>query len=300
MTPGEEGGPPVYNEKSSMKKADNMGKRVMSLRLIPLAAAMCLALSACFQADVLVRVRPEGSGTVEETFMVRKNIIREMGEAPEGMNGREPGYSGNTPGVLDEERLREKARRMGKGVRYVRAVPHETEEFAGYRVVYAFDDINALTLNENPSENLPSLRGETREELVTFRFSKGPPPVLVVRMPSGMEGLRGGEPGEAPGKRPGNGEAEGMRMGLLKGMRMGLHVEVIGKIVKTNASYVEGSRVSLMDMDFSGLLENESALDAFRETDPKTVEEAKRLMKKLLGLRIEVEEEIEIVFEDAI
>jgi hypothetical protein len=59
-----------------MKQADTMRKRVISLRFIPLAAAVWFALSACFQADVLVRVGPEGSGTVEETFMVRNGSAR--------------------------------------------------------------------------------------------------------------------------------------------------------------------------------------------------------------------------------
>jgi hypothetical protein len=285
-----------------MKQADTMRKRVILVRFIPLAAAVWFALSACFQADVLVRVGPEGSGTVEETFMVRNTV----GDT----TGRDPEYSGNASAVLDEERLREKARRMGEGVRYVRAMPYETEGFSGYRVLYAFDDINTLTLNENPSENLPLPGGalpggpvfgrDGGEELITFRFSAGPPPVLVVKMPPWAEALTGGGQEEEPGRGPEKEGGDNVTKGLLRGMRMGLHVEVVGRIVKTNASYVEGSRVSLMEMDFSGLLENESALDAFREADPKTVEEAKRLMRKLLGLRVELEEEIHIVFQDAI
>jgi hypothetical protein len=272
---------------------------------LPLAAAVWFALSACFQADVLVRVGPEGSGTVEETFMVRNDIIRGMSETVGDTTGRAPEYLEDASAVLDEERLREKARRMGKGVRYVRAVPHETEEFSGYRVLYAFDDINTLTLNENPSENLPLPGGpvfgrDGGEELITFRFSEGPPPVLVVKMPPWAEALTGGEPEKEPGRGSEKAGDDNVTKGLLRGMRMGLRVEVIGRIVKTNASYVEGSRVSLMEMDFSGLLENESALEAFRQADPKTVEEAKRLMKKLLGLRVELEEEIHVVFQDAI
>jgi hypothetical protein len=293
-----------------MKQADTMRKRLKSLRLVPLAAAVWLVLSACFQVDVVVRVGPEGSGTVEETFMVRKDIIRGMHEALGDVTGRDPAYPEDIPGVLDEERLREKARRMGKGVRYVRAVPHETEEFSGYRVLYAFDDINTLTLNENPSENLPLpggalpggpvFGGEADEELITFRFAAGPPPVLVVKMPSAAESPAGRKPEEGPGNGPDKDGNEEVTKELLRGMRMGLHVEVIGRILRTNASFVEGSRVSLMEMDFSGLLENESALDAFREADPKSVEEAKRLMKSLLGLRVELEQKVEIVFQDAI
>jgi hypothetical protein len=53
-------------------------------------------------------------------------------------------------------------------------------------------------------------------------------------------------------------------MAMMKMMRKGLYVDVTlnvnGRIVKTNAPYVDGSRVTLMQIDFDKLLADDAAL----------------------------------------
>jgi len=34
-----------------------------------------LSLAGCLQVDTLIKVKPDGSGTIEETFMMRKDIV---------------------------------------------------------------------------------------------------------------------------------------------------------------------------------------------------------------------------------
>jgi hypothetical protein len=61
-------------------------------------------------------------------------------------------------------------------------------------------------------------------------------------------------------------------------------------VVKTNAPYVNGSRITLMQMDFDKLLENEAALQKLQQTtDPK-------LLKDIPGLKIVTDPKVTIEF----
>ncbi len=86
---------------------------------------------------------------------------------------------------------------------------------------------------------------------------------------------------------------------MFKGLHMGMAVDVEGKVVKTNSPYVEGSKVTLMDIDFDPLLSDEKgfkALSAKMETamgdDRKTME----ALKGIKGLKITTDPEISIEF----
>ena len=48
---------------------------------------------------------------------------------------------------------------------------------------------------------------------------------------------------------------------MFQGFKVLIDVEVEGKIVKTNADYVNGSRVTLLELDMATLFEDEAALN---------------------------------------
>ena len=86
---------------------------------------------------------------------------------------------------------------------------------------------------------------------------------------------------------------------MFKGLHMGITVDVEGKVVKTNSPYVEGSKVTLMDIDFDPLLSDEEGfkslnekMEAAKGDDLKTME----LLKGVKGLKITTEPEISIEF----
>ena len=51
---------------------------------------------------------------------------------------------------------------------------------------------------------------------------------------------------------------------MFDGFKVAVDLEVDGKIVKTNADYVNGSRVTLLELDMATLFEDESALAALQ------------------------------------
>jgi len=80
-------------------------------------------------------------------------------------------------------------------------------------------------------------------------------------------------------------------------MRLSLVVEVEGTIGETNAEYHEGSRVTLMDMDFNKVLADPAKFKAMAKANPQSLQEAKELIKGLDGVKIETAPEVKIKFQ---
>ena len=83
---------------------------------------------------------------------------------------------------------------------------------------------------------------------------------------------------------------------VLKGMKIGIAVEVQEKLVKTNSTYAEGNKVTLLEMDLGELLNNEGKFKEFATRQPDSVEETKKLLKDVKGFKVTLEPEITIEF----
>ena len=281
-------------------------------------------LTGCIQVDTIIKVKPDGSGTVEETFLMNKEFIKQMQDMMEQMVGQmgvkppEGQEGGKGFDILDEGKLRKKADLMGSGVTYVSAKRVNTGWGEGYHAVYSFRDINNLKVNQNPGESVPdspgtaSQEGTGSEEYVLFQFTKGSPATLTIRMPQEKATKETKPPprehkkeevddAEVPDDPEDADEAEAaMQMeqmkAMFKDMKIGMAVEVEGSIVKTDAAYREGSRITLMEMDFSQLVNNQKKLEKLSESEPETVEQAKELMKDIPGVKIEFNEKVKVSF----
>jgi hypothetical protein len=74
-------------------------------------------------------------------------------------------------------------------------------------------------------------------------------------------------------------------------------VEVQGTISETNAEYRDGSRVTLMDMDFNKVMADPEKFKALAKANPQSLQEAKTLIKGLDGVKIETAPEVKIKFQ---
>lgn len=281
---------------------------------------MLLSLVGCLQVDTLIKVKPDGSGTIEETFMMSKEAVQMMeGMMQQMMEGMAEGMkeAGEEPSakqpeqkqamesfdLFDEAKLKQEAGDMGEGVTYVSGKKISTDTFEGYEAVYAFADINKLKLNQNPSGNVPSDPSESgpeeKEEYVTFRFTKGKPATLTVKLPE----EESDEKNEAA--KPAEPRAEEQQQAamvlaqmktMFKGMKIAMAIEVEGAVVETNATHVDGSRVTIMELDFGKLLEMPEKLVQFSQLEPDSVQDAKEFMKDLPGFKVDMNKELTIKF----
>jgi len=258
---------------------------------------LTLALMGCFESIVLLRLNKDGSGTIEETVAISDKFMELM----KSFGGEEEGEAEEQV-PINEQELMDKAASMGEGVQYVSAEPVKTDRGSGYKAIYSFSNINDVRINQNPGENVspPPMGGDEEapvEEWLSFNFSGGRTPTLEIIYPRDMEEeMEQEEPAEGEVDMDDNPEMMEMMRELYQDMHIVIAVEVDGEIVETNAGYVDGSRVTLMDIDFAKILEDEEKFKELMNANPATVEEMKELVKDNPGIKVEIEEAIRIRF----
>jgi Cu/Ag efflux pump CusA len=83
---------------------------------------------------------------------------------------------------------------------------------------------------------------------------------------------------------------------MMEGMKINIAVQVDGKISSTNASYVDGSNITLFQMDFGEMMKDKESFKEFKNKEPKNIEEMKKFLEKFPGMKIEVEKPISVKF----
>ena len=296
----------------------------MKLTVLLSTVLAVVLFTGCIETQLLVTVNSDGSGDIRETVKMKKAITEMMRDISVDMKASmqeegadaeagesEPEAVAEAEADVDmqfftEEEIREAAAEMGQGVRYVSHEMIDTEEHTGYVAVYAFDDVNTILVNEDPAQNIPDMPGTESEggagaeEKVAFSFTPGSPARLVIRIPEDPdEATEEAEAEETPEQETEEENAEGLEQmkEFFRDMRMLLQVRVNGDITGTNASYVDGSTVTVMDVDFNVLLDDEETLKKLQDAEYKGPSGAKELLKNVPGLRVETEKEVTVTFE---
>jgi hypothetical protein len=106
-------------------------------------------------------------------------------------------------------------------------------------------------------------------------------------------------PGKGDNSTPGATDAESQKAAealkyLMKGMRFRLALECGESIMDTNATFTEGNRVLLMEIDMNKLLEDEKALSTL--TSKGNMADMKSLTKDIPGVKFETQPEVWIKF----
>ena len=198
--------------------------------------------------------------------------------------------------LLDEKQLKKETASMGEGVTFISAKKVSTATGEGYTAVYAFTDINKLKVNPDPSSAAPKMIQDAQKkhgekEVIDFRFTKGSPAELVIVQSEPKLGKKNGEKKHKPSPT----ETQMMTQ-FFKDMKISIAVEVAGTITETNATNREGSRVTLMEMDFNKLLADPKKFEELIQNQPETLEEGKKILKGVPGVKIEMNQQVSIKF----
>ena len=211
-----------------------------TLRLLLPALLFTLGLSGCLQIEKVVKLKPDGSGTIEETVVMSKASIAQMEQMAAGFGGfgdKKADKPAKGFEVMDEKKLKAAAAGMGEGVTFVSAKKIDSETGSGFTAVYAFTDISKVKLDQNPGESMPTPdamksapKPEQKKEPVTFKFTKGSPAELVLKMPQ-PDFKKEPKPEQPAGMED---MAMGMMKQIMKDMKVKMTVEVAGKITETD------------------------------------------------------------------
>jgi hypothetical protein len=245
-----------------------------------------LSLTACLNMTTLVKVNADGSGTVEQTMLVNMAAARGL------MGAQGQGTQQSIGPVMSQADLERMAASMGKGVKLVSREEIKGDSgFEGTKAIFSFADINDIQINQSPSGGSTARSAEpTQNDPVRFKLARsGGTSTLSINF---IDRPSGDKP-ETPTMPKDMDLTNPMIMNMLKtmfqGFKINIGLEVGGKIVKTNAEYVNGSHITLLDMDVVEVLSNEAALKAMQgKIGPgMSFSEMKPLLKDVKGIKID-------------
>lgn len=258
------------------------------LRILGVLAST-LSLTACLNSTTLVKVKPDGSGTVEQITLVNMAALK-------GMMGGQGGPNGPMMNKADLERT---AERMGKGVRLVSSELVKGEAgFEGTKAIFAFDDINQIQVSQGPSMSGGTGGGmrssePTSDDPVRFKLTKnGATSTLSINFVDRPGAGRAETPNAAGGGDVpdfSNPMIMNMIKTMFQGFKINVGLDIDGSIVKTNAEYVSGQRITLLELDVASLLADEAKFKALQgKLSPNaSLSEVKPYLKDIKGIKVD-------------
>lgn len=258
-----------------------------------LTAILCTVLLAgCIGVETTVELNRDGSGRLIEKIGLAKEIVN---------MARSMSEEGHGPKPFSKEQFAADAKVRGKGVKLVSVKEIQGERMTHFEIVYAFDDINKVRIDENQG-NVVSSPGDqdvpNKEEPIRFNFTKGDDSsTLKIMLPKSDEDDFKKRPSDQKDMPAGTEEA-GVEMmkTIFKGMHFAVKVVCNGEILETNATNVDGNTITLVDLDFDKFMDNTDTLKTLNAMQPEGIEEVKQVLKDIEGLKFEFEEEVTVKF----
>ncbi len=257
------------------------------MRRYSLVLLLALFSTGCFRSTTTISLRPDGSGTVVQETGMTAQALAMIKSMAGGQNAKDV-----PPDLFGEEQAKKAAATMG--VTFVSGEPFKTAEFEGYRARYSFTDISQVKVNME--QNAAQMSATGKEPPFSFNFNRGASSsVLTIQMPDQVptKGKLPMLPSGAAGtdaEKAQAAQAMAMMKSMMRGMFIDITLDVDGKILKSNAAHVAGSRVTLLQVDVDKLLSDESALQKLQAaTDLKS-------FANIPGLKVSPEPKIRIEF----
>jgi len=276
---------------------NNSGKTMKILKTMLIYASLTILLVGCLQVETTINVKKDGSGTINEKVLMSKtfvNMIKEFAQAFQDSASTE-----EFAFFKDDEIIAD-AKDYGDDVKYVSHSAINNDQWEGFQAVYSFDDITKIKIQPDPDSKV-GMSGEetettTDKEYYFFKFKKGDIPELIIDRPDIDFASDSKEDVESDTSEQSDEEMGEEFLKMMEGMKINIALQVDGKIASTNASYVDGSKITLMQMDFGEMMKNKESFKEFQSKEPKNIEELKEFLEKFPGMKIEVEKPISVKF----
>ena len=257
-----------------------------------------VGLSGCLTSNVLVTVRPDGSGIVEHTTIVRLEALAQFEKLlPPELAGAPSRLSV----AIGDPRQWRAEQRIGQEVRLLSATPVKTAETTGWAFTYEFDDVTTLAVDLIPV--MPGMHGfygiAAKQVGATTRLR-----MSLDTIPDGMERLTVRFPGFAmettaePPSSWASGSPEEMAVlrNVMKGAGLTLAVKTEAALIRTNSPYRDDNRVTLLDVDIEQALFSKQI--AMLVATPATFEELLTISADLPGVTLAREHDITLDFQN--
>jgi hypothetical protein len=242
----------------------------------------------------VLKVNGDGSGTISHRMLYSQVALKQLKSFGALGGGR---AGGSDP--LSEQQARDMTTSIGPGVSYVSSELITTPLGQGRDALYAFTDVSTLRISTQPAAPggiSIKTRGFSTQpspsESITFTITReaNGNVVLHIHVPEPNYLSFFGSP-QAAGQIS-------MIKTMLAGARVLLAAEPAGVLVRTSSPFVEGQRVTLLDIDLDTVLADDTLLPRIQAVAANPVE-AKAVLMSAKGLKINLDPEITIEFTPA-
>jgi hypothetical protein len=244
-----------------------------------LLGSLAIVASGCINSSSLVRVKPDGSGTIEQTMLVNLAAVKGL---MAGMGGA--GQNKESGPVMNEAEFKRTAERMG--VRPVSLTPLKEGGFEGAKAVFAFDDITKVRINQDPEV---AGAGSSSKNPIKFGLTRqGGTSTLTISVDEGAAASATERVKEAPSLEQIDPAMLQMVKTMFAGFRIAIDLEVEGKIIKTNADYVNGSHITLLELEAEGIFQDEAKLKGLQAKirPGASLSELRPFLKDIKGVKV--------------
>ena len=260
--------------------------RNLKVLLVLLVAALG---TGCLRISHTVNLKPDGSGTITRTLAVATAHAQQVSTMMGGSF------------VPPEAKLRQEAASMGPGVRFVSSTPYKAAGYEGLTATYAFDDVSKLTMNVEQAMrggvNMPGTDGKPDPAAdVKASFTRGATSVLTMQMPKlpVPDAAQRQQAEQAAQQAATNPQVEAMMKQLLSGLRVEVALNLQGQLVKTNAPYVEGTKIVLLRLDGDELIKSGKGAQQIMQLSKGA--DLRTLLTKIPGVKATLVPEVRIEF----
>lgn len=271
------------------------------IRMMVVLAISC-GLAGCFQVDQVVTLSPDGSGTLEETFMISRKVSESMAALTGGMAEQLGGESvekapKKEQSFFKDDEIKKRAESYGTGVTFVKMERLANKQFEGYKALYSFKNINTLRLDQSS----PGMSGQTGEQApkkgTTFSFTPGKAAKLVVTQHKSTPAAPAeNSAAEAPPARETSPEELAMMRQMFDGLRISTTLVIKGKVLDSNATHRTGSTITLAEVDFGKILDKPEILAKMATIPSGDQAAAMEMIKKLPGMKVDMNDEVRVSF----
>ena len=266
-------------------------------RWITIAFATAVLFNGCIQIETTLFINKDGSGTINERVVMSKafvNMLKEFALSFQDSTSKEEFTLFKDDEIIDD------AKNYGADVNYVSHNFISDENWEGYKAIYSFNDVSKIKISPDPDDKVEVGMGDEEtgqaKEFYYFSFIQGDIAELIIDRPEIEKDKGESEEIEQDETEEINDEIGDEFLEMMDGMSIKIKVGVDGNIVNTNASYVDGSEVTLFQMDFSEMMKDKDNFKEFTNKEPKNLDEMKEFLEKFPSMKIEIEKPIKIKF----
>jgi hypothetical protein len=269
----------------------------------------CLCTTGCVTSLTTIKLDSDGSGMLEQSLTMNAAMADQLAGMMKGLQEEADADGGAAPAepeLFTEAEMREAAEKYGEGVTFVSSSPIKTADRVGRVATYRFTDISKLRINQKPATpggddmSMGDDDDAADPEEMSFRFDKQPSGTSLVTIVFPEPELEPGEDDEEDAEEDdaASEAPDPQQLAMIKqifgDLKIAINLDVNGEIVETNSPYVEGSRVTLLEMEFAELLSNDQLLN--KVAQPKSIEEAKAMLKDVKGFKVNLDREVKVEF----